>query len=111
MATRNLATDPKPGLSVTGASSTPNYSRPLTVVTTLFFMWGFLTCMNDILVPHLKSIFDLSYAKVMLVQFAFFPRISCFPSLGHLLQRCDGAPSGSSHHGTRGVDWSRELWA
>jgi FHS family L-fucose permease-like MFS transporter len=42
------------------------------VVTTLFFMWGFLTCLNDILVPHLKSIFDLTYAEVMLVQFAFF---------------------------------------
>ncbi|MGB7846345.1 MAG: MFS transporter, partial [Candidatus Acidiferrum sp.] len=49
-----------------------NYARPLAVVTTLFFMWGFLTCLNDILVPHLKSIFDLSYAQVMLVQFAFF---------------------------------------
>src|SRR5579862_1196457 len=48
------------------------YSRPLAVVTTLFFMWGFLTCLNDILVPHLKSIFDLSYARVMLIQFAFF---------------------------------------
>jgi FHS family L-fucose permease-like MFS transporter len=35
-------------------------------------MWGFLTCLNDILVPHLKSIFDLSYARAMLVQFAFF---------------------------------------
>jgi MFS transporter, FHS family, L-fucose permease len=35
-------------------------------------MWGFLTCLNDILVPHLKSIFDLSFAQVMLVQFAFF---------------------------------------
>src|SRR5215468_11215830 len=51
---------------------TPNYSRPLALVTTLFFMWGFLTCLNDILVPHLKSIFDLTYAQVMLVQFAFF---------------------------------------
>src|SRR5262249_49436675 len=47
-------------------------ARPLAVVTSLFFMWGFLTCLNDILVPHLKSIFDLSYAEVMLVQFAFF---------------------------------------
>jgi MFS transporter, FHS family, L-fucose permease len=51
---------------------TASYTRPLAIVTTLFFMWGFLTCLNDILVPHLKSIFDLSYAKVMLVQFAFF---------------------------------------
>jgi FHS family L-fucose permease-like MFS transporter len=50
----------------------PDYSRPLAIVTTLFFMWGFLTCLNDILVPHLKSIFDLSYARVMLIQFAFF---------------------------------------
>src|SRR4051812_22885372 len=44
----------------------------LTVVTTLFFMWGFLTVLNDVLVPHLKSIFDLTYARVMLIQFAFF---------------------------------------
>jgi FHS family L-fucose permease-like MFS transporter len=41
-------------------------------VTTLFFMWGFLTCLNDILVPHLKPIFDLNYTRVMLIQFAFF---------------------------------------
>src|SRR5229473_6817211 len=45
---------------------------PLAIVTSLFFMWGFVTVLNDILVPHLKAIFDLSYAKVMLIQFAFF---------------------------------------
>src|ERR1700758_1303574 len=60
--------------AATATTSAPsqNYARPLAIVTTLFFMWGFLTCLNDILVPHLKSIFDLSYARVMLVQFAFF---------------------------------------
>ncbi len=52
--------------------SAPDYTKPLAVVTTLFFMWGFLTCLNDILVPHLKSIFELSYTRVMLIQFAFF---------------------------------------
>ena len=57
---------------VTTSSAPVNYARPLAVVTTLFFIWGFLTCLNDILVPHLKAIFDLSYAKVMLIQFAFF---------------------------------------
>lgn len=57
---------------IPAASLAPNYARPLAVVTTLFFMWGFLTCLNDILVPHLKSIFELSYTRVMLVQFAFF---------------------------------------
>ncbi len=49
-----------------------NYRSALAMVTTLFFMWGFLTSLNDILIPHLKSIFELNYAKVMLVQFAFF---------------------------------------
>src|SRR5580698_7382226 len=58
--------------STPATSATPNYLRPLAIVTTLFFMWGFLTCLNDILIPHLKSIFDLSYARAMLIQFAFF---------------------------------------
>jgi MFS transporter, FHS family, L-fucose permease len=49
-----------------------SYAQPLAIVTSLFFMWGFLTSLNDILVPHLKSIFELSYARVMLVQFVFF---------------------------------------
>ena len=54
------------------STSAPSYRGPLMVVTTLFFMWGFLTCLNDILVPHLKSIFELNYTKVMLIQFSFF---------------------------------------
>ncbi len=60
--------------SGTSSVSSPgqSYGAPLATVTTLFFMWGFLTCLNDILVPHLKPIFDLNYTKVMLIQFAFF---------------------------------------
>ena len=45
---------------------------PMVVLTTLFFMWGFMTVMNDVLIPHLKAVFTLSYAQSMLVQFAFF---------------------------------------
>jgi len=48
------------------------YRVPLATVTLLFFMWGFITCMNDILIPHLKEIFQLSYFQAMLVQFSFF---------------------------------------
>src|SRR5690242_11454165 len=44
----------------------------LGVVTTIFFMWGFITVLNDVLIPHLKSVFTLDYAQVMLVQFTFF---------------------------------------
>ena len=50
----------------------PTNTRALTIVTALFFMWGFITVLNDILVPHLKAIFDLTYAEVMLIQFSFF---------------------------------------
>lgn len=48
------------------------YTIPFISLTTLFFMWGFLTCMNDVLIPHLKELFQLSYLQSMLVQFAFF---------------------------------------
>ncbi|WP_229679196.1 sugar MFS transporter [Dyella caseinilytica] len=41
-------------------------------MTAVFFMWGFLTCLNDILIPHLKAVFELNYAQAMLVQFTFF---------------------------------------
>jgi len=49
-----------------------NYTFALTSLTSLFFMWGFITCLNDILIPHLKGVFDLSYTQAMLVQFCFF---------------------------------------
>jgi len=73
MATReDIITTAAPARPAPVATATENYARPLAIVTTLFFMWGFLTSLNDILVPHLKSIFDLNYTHVMLVQFAFF---------------------------------------
>lgn len=49
----------------------PN-TGPLVIVTILFFMWGLLTSLNDILIPHLKSIYTLTYLQAMLVQFCFF---------------------------------------
>ena len=49
-----------------------NYRPALAILTTLFFMWGFVTVLNDILVPHLKGIFELSYTQIMLIQFTFF---------------------------------------
>jgi FHS family L-fucose permease-like MFS transporter len=63
--------------TITKPPATTNVSA-MAVVTTLFFMWGFLTCLNDILIPHLKAIFDLNYAQVMLVQLAFFLSYAVF---------------------------------
>lgn len=53
-------------------SGSAHYGRALAVVTSLFFMWGFLTTLNDTLIPHLKQIFTLNYFEAMLVQFSFF---------------------------------------
>ena len=72
MATQQMTASSTPARTAPTVMAAPSYTRPLAIVTTLFFMWGFLTCLNDILVPHLKSIFELSYAHVMLIQFSFF---------------------------------------
>jgi FHS family L-fucose permease-like MFS transporter len=48
------------------------HTGPLIIVTTLFFMWGALTALNDVLIPHLKALYTLSYVQAMLVQFCFF---------------------------------------
>ena len=62
--------------SVSATTSNSNrytyYPMALTVITAVFFMWGFLTALNDILIPHLKAVFELNYAQAMLVQFTFF---------------------------------------
>ena len=52
--------------------SAPGSKTALPMVITLFFLWGFITCLNDILIPHLKHLFTLNYAEVMLVQTFFF---------------------------------------
>jgi len=49
-----------------------SYRFSLIALTTLFFMWGFITCLNDILIPYLKGVFSLNYTQAMLVQFCFF---------------------------------------
>lgn len=49
-----------------------SYGPSLMMLTTLFFMWGFMTSLNDILIPHLREAFSLSYTEAMLVQFCFF---------------------------------------
>src|SRR5438477_12888268 len=75
------------------AMNAPTSSRKaaLAVVTSLFFMWGFVTVLNDVLVPHLKSIFGLQYCGASLIQFAFFlayfvfylPAVKLFDAVGY----------------------------
>lgn len=65
-----------------------NQTGTLIILTSLFFMWGFITCLNDILIPHLKAIFTLSYSQAMLIQFCFFTAyfVVSIPS-GYLVEK------------------------
>ncbi len=52
--------------------SNQNYGMALYSLMVLFFMMGFITCLNDILVPYLKQVFHLTYTQASLIQFCFF---------------------------------------
>jgi MFS transporter, FHS family, L-fucose permease len=56
----------------TAARPAQSYTLALTVLATVFFMWGFATVLNDILVPHLKAVFSLNYGQSLLIQFVFY---------------------------------------
>jgi FHS family L-fucose permease-like MFS transporter len=59
-------------INIMDNTKSTNYLLPLVTLTTLFFMWGFITCLNDILIPYLKGVFELSHFQANLVQCAFF---------------------------------------
>lgn len=44
----------------------------IAVLSIIFFTWGGLTSLNDVLIPHLKAVFEMNYARTMLIQFTFF---------------------------------------
>ena len=54
------------------AAQSGSQRGPFAIMTSLFFLWGFMTVFNDILIPRFKEAFQLSYFQAMLVQFAFF---------------------------------------
>ncbi|TGE22072.1 sugar MFS transporter [Hymenobacter aquaticus] len=61
-----------PSRPVAAGTTPPRYTSALSAVTTLFFLWGFITCLNDILIPYLKAIFQLSFAQANLINLCFF---------------------------------------
>ncbi|WP_062067406.1 sugar MFS transporter [Cellvibrio sp. OA-2007] len=67
-----MASIPQGSSTQHSSVDTGNNTVPLIIITILFFMWGLLTSMNDVLIPHLKSVYTLSYTQAMLVQFCFF---------------------------------------
>ena len=67
----SITTSTQPAAS-TQTTNGQNYRGPFAIMTVLFFMWGFMTVFNDILIPRFKEAFTLNYFQAMLVQFAFF---------------------------------------
>src|SRR6201987_2449244 len=53
-------------------SGSSSYAGALAVITTLFFMWGSLTSLNDVLIPYVQHVFKIELAASMLIQTAFF---------------------------------------
>ena len=58
--------------STVNSNQNPSYGFALSALTSLFFMWGLITSLNDILIPKLKAAFDLNFTEAMLIQFCFF---------------------------------------
>jgi FHS family L-fucose permease-like MFS transporter len=48
------------------------FKAAFALMTSLFFMWGAIASLNDILIPHFKGLFDMNYTQTMLIQFCFF---------------------------------------
>ena len=53
-------------------SSVPRYGPALALLTTLFFMWGFISVINGTLLPHLRSVFELNYFQTTLTEWIWF---------------------------------------
>ncbi len=85
-----------PSASAEQASTQPSpertYRGPFTVMTVLFFLWGFMTVFNDILIPRFKEAFTLNYFQAMLVQFAFFGAYFIGALLYYLISAVAGDP-------------------
>jgi FHS family L-fucose permease-like MFS transporter len=69
-----------------------SYRGPFTIMTILFFMWGFMTVWNDVLIPRFKEAFTLNYFQAMLVQFAFFGAYATGGILYYVISMFSGDP-------------------
>ena len=67
-----MATFSQPSQATSATNGASGNTGALVIITILFFMWGLLTALNDVLIPHLKSVYTLTYVQAMLVQFCFF---------------------------------------
>ncbi|MDB6112623.1 MAG: Glucose/galactose transporter [Pedosphaera sp.] len=90
MATISAPSGPKSSSPSQGNGQT--YRGPFAIMTVLFFMWGFMTVWNDVLIPRFKEAFTLSYFQAMLVQFAFFGAYGIGSLIYYIISMISGDP-------------------
>ena len=88
----NISSPSDRTVSTAPQSAAQTYRGPFAIMTVLFFMWGFMTVWNDILIPRFKDAFQLSHFKAMLVQFAFFGAYSVGALVYCLVSMAGGDP-------------------
>ena len=79
-------------MTASTAPKSKTYRGPFTIMTVLFFMWGFMTVWNDVLIPRFKEAFTLSYFEAMLVQFAFFGAYGIGSLIYYIISMVSGDP-------------------
>jgi FHS family L-fucose permease-like MFS transporter len=87
-----MATPISPAGHATPSTPPKTYRGPFAVMTVLFFMWGFMTVWNDILIPRFKEAFELDYFRAMLVQFAFFGAYAAGALAYYIVSMVSGDP-------------------
>src|SRR6202034_3079588 len=78
--------------SASSSSNGQNYRGPFAIMTVLFFMWGFITVWNDILIPNFKAAFTLTTTEAMLVQSAFFGAYGIGSLVYYIISMISGDP-------------------
>jgi FHS family L-fucose permease-like MFS transporter len=88
----SISNSVKPQTSSSESTTGQTYRGPFAIMTILFFMWGFMTVWNDVLIPRFKEAFTLTYFQAMLVQFAFFGAYGVGSLIYYLISLASGDP-------------------
>ncbi len=88
----NILTSPPPPHTARSLGSEQTYRGPFAIMTILFFMWGFMTVWNDVLIPRFREAFTLNYFQAMLVQFAFFGAYGIGSLIYYIISMTSGDP-------------------
>ena len=82
----------EPKVSSTEQATGQTYRGSFAIMTILFFLWGFMTVWNDVLIPRFKEAFTLTFFQAMLVQFAFFGAYGVGSLIYYIISMISGDP-------------------